>query len=192
MNKKTHVLTGVMVVLLAASGLVNLRETQAAANPGPTKKVVLKITFPDEEWVQAGATEGSLIRIERSGEALGFTPSVRDVTKGIVEVVISKITRQNGVDSLEEVARLNISGKTGGATVSNPSLKIQLISIDKLPEGNADKVMRFQPAKYGTPSATAAMMPDRCCVTCGSTTACSNCGVSMSCGGCCTGPCCGL
>jgi hypothetical protein len=190
MNKRIHILTYVVVILLGTLGMAAPGQSRTVAKPAPTKKVLLKITFPDEEWIQAGATEGSLIRIERSGQILGLTPSVRDANKGIVEVIVSKIQRQNGSDSLQEIARVNISGKLGTATINDPSFKIQLISIGNAPESSSAKDMRFQPAKYSPSSLAAAMMPDRCCLNCGNTTVCSNCGVTMSCGSCCTGICC--
>jgi hypothetical protein len=191
MNKRIHVLTCVVVILLGTLGMVTPSQSQTGVKPEPTKKVLLKIIFPDEEWVQAGATEGSLIRIERSGKILGLTPSVRDANKGIVEVIVSKIQRQNGSDSLQEIARVSISGKLGTANIEAPSFKIQLISIGNAPEGISTQGMRFQPAKYSPSSLTvAAMLPDRCCVSCGGTTACADCGVYMSCGSCCTGVCC--
>ena len=190
MNKRIQALTCVVVILLSTLGIVTLGQSQTRTKPEPTKKVLLKITFPDEEWIQAGATEGSLIRIERSGQILGLTPSVRDVNKGIVEVIVSKIQQQNGSDSLQEIARVNISGKLGTATINDPSFKIQLISIGNAPEGGSAKGMSFQPAKYSPSSLAAAMLPDRCCLNCGGTTVCANCGVTMSCGSCCTGICC--
>jgi hypothetical protein len=189
MNKKIQLGTCTLIVLLAALCLGSLNQTQAGITIASTKKVSLKITFSDGEWIQAGAIEGGIIRIERSGQGFAFSPFVRDVNKGLVEIVVSKITRQNETDSLEEIARLTVSSKSGSATMVNPSLSIQLLGIDKGADGASNDGLRFQSAKYCAVRGSSAMRQDHCCVTCGSTTACSIC-VTMSCGSCCTQVCC--
>jgi hypothetical protein len=188
---KTRILTCAVTVLLAAFSLFPLRQIQAGIHPEPTKKVVLKITYPDGVWALASTIEGRVIRVERNGQAYAFTPFVRNADKGVVEVVFSKISRGNGGDSFEEIAHIFITSKLPSATITNPSFSIELVSIDKAPEKSSSTGASFQPAKYSVPSTASTMrIPEGCCVTCNGTTVCSGCAVVMSCDSCCTDMCC--
>jgi hypothetical protein len=206
MKRKPQIIRFAVVTLMASLGLVSLLYAQVKTTSAPTKKVVLKITYPDGEWLQAGATEGSVIRIERDGKVFGFTPTVRDAGNGIVEIKVSRITTSQGTDVAEEVGKLVVNSKSPSTTTTDPAFTIQLLRIEKAPEGvGKGTVARTGTCTSGNRAATmqqASYMAHRpmpndpgggggnCCVTCNGVTACANCSVSMSCGSCCLDPCC--
>lgn len=205
MKRKPQILSFALVALLSSLGLVSLLYAQAKTTSAPTKKVVLKITYPDGEWLQAGATEGSVIRVERDGKIFGFTPTVRDASNGVVELKVSRITASQGNDVSEEVGKLIVNSKSPSTTTTDPVFTIQVLRVEKAPEGvgkgtvarngtctSANRSATTQAASH---MAHAAMPNDpggggNCCITCNGVTACANCSVSMSCGSCCLDPCC--
>ena len=117
-----------------------------------------------EGQVIANSTfEGAMLTIENSGGVLQFSPIEVNANRGEVKVRIFS-ERKNKL--LEEVV---VPVNSSTTLSSRPEIEIVVGNIATL-----ESPRQFLAAK------------NKCCVTCGVTTAC-NCGVTMTCGSCCSG-----
>jgi hypothetical protein len=175
----------------------------------PKLFVTVKITTDDGRVVKARATQGSTIELRKDGNAFGFTPIVKDESKGLVEFVVTHALTQGGdvPDNVpEEIERLKVEGKSSKATSTSPAFNLQVERIERTfddkQQGSGyakpNPLIDFKPARFVRESAGAPIQGGGydagagiCCVRCeDGFTACANCSVIIvGCGTCQAGDC---
>ena len=193
MKKQSSVIFGVVLPLLAIFSLFSMVGAQEGSVPfrkqartAPTSNnvVTLRITLPDGQMMKASEREGGLIRIETNGKTYGLTPHIRDKENGVVgldifqmnAVIKDKTIRGESIRILEAI-EVNRSFTRYTSGDSSFAILVENIQISS-DQTNVPTISPMRPVG-----------DDRCCVTCGSTTACA-CAVVLGCGSCCSGYCC--
>jgi hypothetical protein len=174
MIKARSIVKGAAATLLAVSGLIMVvwghgRPAPARGGADTVRAVKLRLTFEGGHWADVTEVEGGTIRVERDGKKLAIAPYIRDQGSSKVELRVSLVAKDKGLETLEPVNTLVVSKDSTQLDGGGLSFGVQVVDVEKRLPGEA-----------------LAATADKCCArACNGTLVCGVC-VCTDCGVCST------